>query len=263
MRRRIAFALAAVLPVACLFPSLGDLEGDAGGDAQSPDVTIDSIVADAQPDVIVKEASGPFCSSIDARLCEDFDEHPFAQQFTGSDFSATTDAGADDAAFTSPPLSFFAHLAGVGSGHVAYMARVFSQTATVADYSVSVRVDQWVTGGASAVLGGITIDDGAPNQHVLTFYVTDGYTALEEVFANDAGNQYLDHKLTTPLMLGQWGRLHVHLDLGNNDVLGDLERRFGPRSRCDRSELAVVRRSARGHRHQLRRCRDLAVDGSV
>lgn len=215
--RRAWLALACI-PLACLFPNVGDLEpGDA-----APDVDVEAAGGDggldAPADVQVDAADGSdagYCESLGGThaLCEDFDEGLFSAQFTTIHKSQAASLGSDGADFTSPPLSLVSTIpAKTGGGDQAYMSRAFG-TASSATLSFDFRVDTWTGGANSAVFASIDLDDGTGTPHTLEIYLTDAYSALEETFAQpDGGTAFLDHTFSTTVPLGAWTRVSFSLD---------------------------------------------------
>lgn len=214
---------------ACLFPDLGDLQGDA-----APDVSTRDVIDDAKPIESGAEAgndggvdssndadAGPeagFCASLGGShaLCEDFDESTlFSQQFTSVNTSANGKIGNDTTIVKTPPRSVLSSIPALGSasGDDAHMKRLFTGTATKATYAFDFRVDSLPAGGPSGVFAQIIIDDAQPTRHALSIYVTDTYSAVEEsITTADAGILYKDHQLAATIPIGKWVRISMGLD---------------------------------------------------
>jgi hypothetical protein len=223
---RRAWLLLVFAPAACLFPDLGDLQGDAA----TSDVSTSDVI-DAQPptdsgaeagqDVVVVDA-GPeagYCASLGGThaLCEDFDTTTiYNQQFTNVHLSANGTLGNDTTIVATPPRSLLATIPAEGSklGDDAFMTRVFTGTATKATYSFDFRVDSLPSGGKSGVFAAIVFDDNQPDAHSLAIYTTDTYAALEESYAGDGGSTlFKDHQLSNPVPIGQWTRISLSIDV--------------------------------------------------
>ena len=221
--RRLAFAvIAGSLGTACtLLTDLGALR--TGGSDASSDVTDDS-TPDAgrdgsMPDAPVDGEAGPkpYCASLakQPKLCEDFDNGLFSMQFTNVHQSSSGMLASSSALFVSPPRSMLAQLqaSDAAVSDYAYLTRLFVGTASSVTYGFHFRPESWTAGGKSGIAAAIVIDDGAPSQHALSFYVTDSYAAVEEVFVKNNVTQFLDHTLTIPPQLNQWTRVEIALDL--------------------------------------------------
>ena len=211
---------------ACLFPDLGDLQGDAASDVSAPDVMdakpIESgteagndAANDGQGDVDAGPEAG-FCASLGGShaLCEDFDTTTaFSSQFTNVHLSTNGALGNDTAIVKTAPRSLLATIPAEGTklGDDAYMTRLFGGSATKATYSFDFRVDSLPTGGQSGVFAAIVFDDSLPTHHSLAIYLTDTYSALEESFTVDGGTVYKDHTLSITVPLNKW--THVSFDV--------------------------------------------------
>lgn len=230
MRR--AWLLLLFAPAACLFPDLGDLQGDAATDVSAPDVKADAppidagteagkdAVADVAADADAGSEAG-YCASLGGThaLCEDFDESTvFNQQFTNVHLSTNGSLANDTTLVVTPPRSLLASIPAEGAklGDDAYMTRLFTGTATKATYSFDFRVDSLPTGGKAGVFASIVFNDGQPNFHSLAIYTTDTYAALEEsFFGADGGAVYKDHTLAIALPLGKWTRVSFGVEMSN------------------------------------------------
>jgi hypothetical protein len=212
--------MASLMLGACsLLTDVGSLQSDAGviPEAGAPDVPIaDATSEQAPPDAADAEAGTlGFCAALPTKpkFCEDFDEGLFSAQFSNVQQNNGTCA-ASSAASRSAPSSFLAQVpasdAGAGS---AFMSRLFVGGASRVDYAFDFRAEAWPTAGKSVVVAGIIIDEGLPSQHTLSFYVTDSYAAVEEIFLQNNMNKYVDHALITHPLLNQWTRVAIALDL--------------------------------------------------
>ena len=224
MRR--AWLVLLFAPAACLFPDLGELQGDAASDVSAQDVIdaqpIESGAetgTDAGGDVNADAApEAGFCASLGGThaLCEDFDTTTaFSSQFTNVHLSTNGAIGNDTAIVKTPPRSLLASIPAEGTktGDDAYMTRLFTSSATKATYAFDFRVDSMPAGGASGVFAAIIFDDGLPDHHTLAIYTTDTYSALEESFvAADGGITYKDHTLSINVPIGKWARVSFSLD---------------------------------------------------
>src|SRR5262249_37057344 len=157
-----------------------------------------------------------FCATLSTppKLCEDFDQGSFSAQFTNLHVTSDASIGASADAAVSLPNAFLALIpSNIPGSPDAYMSRVFaSSVAKTISYSFDVRVDSWTLGSTSGVIAAIILDDSAPTRRTLSFYVTDGYAALEEILpGGDGGYTYKDHALTVHPQLGTWA--HVEFDL--------------------------------------------------
>jgi len=223
--RRGWLALAFV-PLACLFPSVGDLQSDGGEldaavEAQ-PDAPDEPPAADAGAEA---DADAGFCESLGGghAFCEDFDHGVFSAQFDKIVTTQGVSLGSDGAEFTSPPLSLLAIFpAKTGKSDQAYMTRAFA-TATSGTFALDVRFDAW-TPGSSGVFAEMRIDDNLPTEHTLEAYATDTYAALEENFAAaDGGQAFVDHTFSTPIPLGAWRRVSFSLDVSSHTCSASLD----------------------------------------
>jgi hypothetical protein len=207
-----------VVAAACLFPNPDALGGDASipNDAccdVSADVAHEASFTDASDGGAPDASEAGYCAALGGMhaFCEDFDEGPFAANFTYTHSTANVSIGSNGLEYTSPPKSFFATVdAGSGTMDQGYLQKTLT-TAQAATYSFDVRVDAW-TGGKSAILAAFTIDEGLPTYHGLTLYTTDTYTSTEEVIPADAGFKFLDHAFSSAVPLGTWKRVSATVD---------------------------------------------------
>jgi len=236
-------AFAAIFLTGCsVLTDFGALQSsDAGLDASMDSTasmdagvdTADAPVVDA-PKTDGESGTLGFCASlvVAPKFCEDFDTGLFSTQFTKVHESNSGGmVSASMGAFQSPPTSLRCSLPAndAGASDYAYMTRLFLGTASSVTYGFDFRVDAWTTGGRSGVGAAVVIDDGTPNQHTLSFYVTDTYAAVEEIFTKNNVQQFVDHTLAMHPLLNQWVRVTIGVDLANRtatvkfggtDVLG-------------------------------------------
>jgi len=140
MRARTCVICACLLS-ACLFPDLGDLNGDGGGadtgsgDTSKPDVLIGDGGTDAPNDA-------PFCKRANHSLCDDFDEVALGAAWTSQHVSFTTLA-LDDASATSSPNSLLAiDPTGTNNGAYAYLQKDFTGSASRVVCEMQLRVEK-------------------------------------------------------------------------------------------------------------------------
>jgi hypothetical protein len=216
--------------VACLFPDLGDLQRDGASDvvviADASDSAIADVVDASAVDVSEAGDTG-FCASLGGThaLCEDFDEEAgYAGQFT-SYVSVNAAQTLDTSAFTSSPNSLVTSTPATNKlGDHTYIEHAFTTTASASiTYTFDVRFDSMNSTG-SCIFGGIIVDDGQPDFHVLSVYTTSTYAAVEESFVrSDGGTAYVDHTFSSPIQLGAWTRVSISIDLAKRTISATLD----------------------------------------
>lgn len=227
MRRALVACIIGVSAAACLFPALDGLSGDAGaGDAgasdagdASLDAPNDMNTADAADAPIVDAKPSFSCASVDAKLCDDFDDSD-AQTFTHWSslfvFNGTVVRAASDA---SPPFDvrFDAYQwSDGGASSYALLHRGFVDSLTKsATLSFDIRVDQYPSSNADYFN---TADLAFSGQATGTnLFLGVSKAGLQETVKTDAGAfTYPQHPLTKGLQVGVWTHVDIQWSLSSN-----------------------------------------------
>ncbi|HEY1957601.1 MAG TPA: hypothetical protein VGH28_18405 [Polyangiaceae bacterium] len=225
-KTRAALAIAAALLGACIFPSLDGLTGSSDAGVDAADATSAADAGDAAPrDASVDAPSDAisnttfFCASVDAALCDDFDDED------GSTFmrwtSAPTAHGATitrDDSDASPPFAARFDAFGSDAGSpLAVLKKKFTDPITSsATLAFDLRVDAWPTPSTAGLnVAQVNLASGAS---ATTLRLRQTNSQLEQTVPTDAGNIFPTFALSQSPVLGQW--VHVELDwtLAQNDV---------------------------------------------
>lgn len=217
----VAFAIGAVAGGCSLVTELDGLTGDAGVPDAPGDVTNGgNDASDAAPDVAVEAdadaASDALptttCATIDAQLCDDFDDSDGGATFahwssTTTLHGATVTRAASDA---SPPFAAdFASVTSDAGTPVGLLKKTFGTAITAsASLAFDLRVDHWPS-PSSAGLNVVQFNPASGTAGT-SLRLRASSSQLEEIVPTDAGNVFPTHTLTTSPTLGQW--VHVEID---------------------------------------------------
>jgi hypothetical protein len=195
-------ALVPFLFAGCLFPSLGDLEGnDASLDA--PKDTPNDTAADAGVD-------GPFCSGDAHTFCVDFDEHPLAVDWTSIANPGGTTVQLDDAAFESAPNSLLTRVDSDASVFASVMKKFYgAQSQMIAAFDVNVAALDATVQQYLFEVGG---EDSAGNGCVFMVRAITGSSdvQLQSYTPNtDTGDTFIP--LDAPLVAATWTHVEARL----------------------------------------------------
>ena len=228
----LALAIAAAADGCSLVTQLDGLAGDAsvpdaGGDvpngasdasdAAAPD-------ADADADAASDATPSTTCATIDAQLCDDFDDSDGGATFAHWSGTTTLHGGtvtraASDA---SPPFAAdFSSITSDAGTPIGLLKKTFvapiNASATLA---FDLRVDRWPS-PSSAGLNVVQFNP-ASGAAATSLRLRATNSQLEEIVPTDAGNVFPTHALTVNPTLGQWVHVQIGWSLSQGKVVATV-----------------------------------------